>query len=679
MATAPTAAETRPPSFGRRTGYVLLTLVLVTHGVQAFRLFPTARAFLDDDHPVLVVDHAIHLYHGALGSRFLREHGTTWGYDPYFMAGYPETPVWDSSSNLSILFQALAGGGYHPRAYNIGLLACSILTLAAIPAGATAAGLSALEVALGALLAWVYFRCGWPDMLWRSGLFSFITASGGVVLLIGVALRFERRPSAGRWSAVAGTGAVVCFAHVTAPILALGAVLGFTATAARRHSWRWLAALVSTMIVAGLANLFWLAPLWRFRGLRVGEGFFMTSSSAWFLLADYLRPGVDSRLGLIILILGFAGLAGWLREGQRVRAATFGTAALLLLALIAFGGLWSATKTLEPLRFKAPLHLLLAVPAGSALARFTAWLAGRRRWGGLFAGATWGVVLVALFLAMPWFFVATARQMTSRRPLVAGLRTQMKTLVGWLQANTDSSARILFEDQLRLLENRDPESTHWTPLLPFLLRPDQRLFIGGLYHSAFIAHHQLAAFGDFSLGPQSIDRWTPEALRAYCERFNIGCVVCWSPLSRFHFDCWAQAKRIATLPRFSSPDQPVSGNEHEWRALTALGGKALAERYMIEGEHTYVIYRVDRRHSYFLQGEGSVGAVDFNRIELTDVVPHDGAVIVGLHWLDTRRTEPPLPIEPAPMDGDPVPFVRISTTQPIKRIVLFNGYGRTGP
>ena len=37
------------------------------------------------------------------------------------MAGYPETPIWDSSSNLSILFQAVAGGGYHPGAYNVGL------------------------------------------------------------------------------------------------------------------------------------------------------------------------------------------------------------------------------------------------------------------------------------------------------------------------------------------------------------------------------------------------------------------------------------------------------------------------------------------------------------------------------------------------------------------------------
>ena len=77
-----------------------------------------------------MVDHAIHLYHGALGARFLPEHGTTWGYDPFFMAGYPETPVWDSSSNLSIAFQLAAGGRYSPRAYKLGLFACTFLVVA---------------------------------------------------------------------------------------------------------------------------------------------------------------------------------------------------------------------------------------------------------------------------------------------------------------------------------------------------------------------------------------------------------------------------------------------------------------------------------------------------------------------------------------------------------------------
>lgn len=155
--TSPPSASSAPPPRLRRWAGGLLILVLAAHIILSVRQFPSLRAIVDPDAPVVMVDHAIHEYHGALGARFLREHGTSWGYDPFFMAGYPETPVWDSSSNLSILFQALAGGRYSPAAYKVGLLVCLLLTVAAIPAGAWAMGLCGREVAVAALLGWLVF------------------------------------------------------------------------------------------------------------------------------------------------------------------------------------------------------------------------------------------------------------------------------------------------------------------------------------------------------------------------------------------------------------------------------------------------------------------------------------------------------------------------------------------
>ena len=169
---------------------------MLIHSFQAVRLFPTLRSIVDDA-PVVTVDHAIHEYHGALGARFLRERGTTWGFDPFFMAGYPETPVWDSSSNLAILFQAPAGG-YSPLAYKLGILFCSLILLVAIPAAAWVAGLGAAEAAGATAVAWVYFWAGYPAGLWRSGLFAFTTASAAVGLMLSLCVRFDRRPTVGR-------------------------------------------------------------------------------------------------------------------------------------------------------------------------------------------------------------------------------------------------------------------------------------------------------------------------------------------------------------------------------------------------------------------------------------------------------------------------------------------------
>lgn len=249
-------------------------------------------------------------------------------------------------------------------------------------------------------------------------------------------------------------------------------------------------------------------------------------------------------------------------------------------------------------------------------------------------------------------------------------------MVNWIKENTDLSGRILFEDQLRLLENTDAESVHWTPLLPFLLRPEQRLFVGGLYQTAFIQHHKLAAFGDFQLGNRFLDEWTPGEVERYCRTYNVGWVVCWSPLSRFWFDRFGPARRVATLPRYSTPGRPVSVNDHEASAMARRVGPDVARRYLLEGEREYAIYRIERPRSYFLKGKGRIVAAGPNRVELADVEPEGGAVVLSLHWLDTWKSDPPLSLRPEPMPPDPVNFVRIEMPGPARRVVLFNGYGR---
>ncbi len=667
-----------PRAAGRGWAWVLLAIVFGVHSFQAVRLFPSLGSIMDPGSPVIVVDHAIHEYHGGLGARFFREAGTTWGYDPFFMAGYPETPVWDSSSNPSILFDLIGGGGGY-RPYKVGLLVASILTLAGVAGGAWAAGLGAWEVAAAAGLAWLVFWVGFPIALWRSGLFAFVSASGGVALLLGLCVGFDRRPSRVGWSALAATGAGLFFLHVTTPILAIGGLLAFTLTVAQRHGRRWHAAVLGAAMVAVLANLPWLATLWRFRGIRTGSGLFMTTDSAWYLVGYFSETSVEGRTALVLLVLGTAGLVAWCFTGRGGAAAAFGGSIVVLIALTGLGSLWEPTRTLEPLRFRVAFGFLLAIPAGSSVVGLSGWLsrsAGGGWRGAIAAGLAWSASLGGWMVAEWPYFRATALTVAEHRPLVVGLKPEMTRLVEWIRANTDGSARILFEDQLRLLEATDPESVHWTPLLPALLRPDDRMFIGGLYQTAFIRHHRMAAFGDFQLGDRPIDEWTSAGVKRYSEIYNVGWVVCWSPLSRFWFDRFEPAHRVATLPRYSSPGRPASTNKHEIEAMTRAAGPGVARRAMIEGERAYAIYRIDRPHSYFLKGKGRIVAFAPNRVELADVEPEGGAIVLALHWLDTWRTDPPLTLRPEPVTPDPVDFLRIELPGPTPRIVLFNGYGR---
>jgi hypothetical protein len=666
---------------GRGWAVAALVLVFAVHSIQAVRLFPTLASIIDPDSPVLMVDHAIHEYHGELGARFLRTTGTTWGYDPSFMAGYPETPVWDSSSNPSILFD-LIGGGQGYRSYKLGVLACSILVLAAIAAGGWAAGLGTAEVAAGSLLAWLVFWVGFPAALWRSGLFAFITACGGVALLLGLCSRFERSPTRRNWLALATTGVVVFFLHVTAPILAIGGLAGFYLWAGRRHGWKWHGALVGAGALAVVANLFWLVPLWQFRELRVGQGFFMTADTARFLVNYFLEYSPEGRSSLVVLVLGLGGLIGWWVTDRRGSAAAFGGSIVALLALTGFGSFWGPTRLMEPLRFRIGFLFLLAVPAGSAVIALSGWL-GRR-----FGGGTRGAVAaLAVWVALVAAWGATERKLariswellTVKWPLVVGLTSEMRSMVDWLRAKTDLSARVMFEDQLRLLEVTSAESAHWTPLLPDLLGSDERMFIGGLYHMAFIKHHQTAAFGDFHLGGLAIDDCEPAQMVEFCRAYNVGWVVCWSPLSKFWFDRYPLAKRVATIPRWSTPGLPPSDNEHEWLAMLRRGGQETAIQYMLGAGREYSVYRIDRPHSYFLKGKGRITSVGPNRVELADLVPEGGAVVVSLHWIDSWKADPPLTLRPEPVAIDPVEFVRIELPGPVDRVVLTNVPGHRPP
>jgi hypothetical protein len=291
----------------------------------------------------------------------------------------------------------------------------------------------------------------------------------------------------------------------------------------------------------------------------------------------------------------------------------------------------------------------------------------------LTVGLAWGIPLAVWFAYEPNYFKICWWLISERHSLVLGIKPEMSMMVNWLRANTDLSARVLFEDQLRLLELTDPESTHWTPLLPALLEPDKRMFIGGLYQTAFIKNHQQASFGDFRLGDRKIDEWTNAQFQAYSTTYNLGWVVCWSPLSRFWFDRCPSATLVATLPRYSSPRRPVSKNEHEWRTMDRLAGFEVAKKYMFEGEANYSIYRLQRPHSYFLKGKGRIVDVQPDRIELADVEPQNGSVVISLHWIDTWKSDPPLALKPEPMSPDPVDFVKIELPGPVGRIVLRNG------
>ncbi len=690
--------STGPPLDNWRTwlGRIVLGIILLVHGWLTVRLFPSWTSLVNNE-PVVSVDHAIHIYHGYLGARFLKEHATSWGYDPFFMAGYPKTPVYDSSSGPSELFQLVAGGSYSPRAYKIGILLLVGLIPVVIVFASHANGAGRWATAFAA--AWTVWSwwVGFPDILVRTGLVAFVWSSALAVLVPALFVRWCETPHWKWWLSLTASTAAGIQAHSIFPVMVFAPLLcGYLWRGLRGPSAlvghssvagsRWHAATWAAVAVALAATFFWWWPLLRFLPLKTASDTFMIyrgnpQSPVWRHVADLVGWYMifnDGRVPALMVIFGVFGLVSWFRSGSRRMSTVLGVQLLAFSALTFAGSELPATRNLEPLRFQVPLGLAWAVAAGLGVSRLLPQLNPLKLADSRMAKVRWlaAVLFIAVsFLATvpkvwwwrqgfraelcpPSTWTVCRIRLKATGPLAVGLLPEMKELVAWIQNNTDDSARILFEDQLRLLEGNNPsqpESLHWTPLLPLLTG---RQFVGGLYHMAFIPH-QHAGFGDWHLAGRNIRQWTPDQLRAFCDQYNIGWVITWSrasplksgaergmPLGTEVFSSSPFCEPVAVLPRHTTrPD-----------------------------ENAYTIFRVHREHTFFARGRGRVARVDYNRIELTDLEPEGGELVLRYHWQEGLRSKPPLKLGPAPKLGDPIGFIRIATEGPLDRLLIYNSY-----
>jgi hypothetical protein len=355
-----------------------------------------------------------------------------------------------------------------------------------------------------------------------------------------------------------------------------------------------------------------------------------------------------------------------------------GAQLVALSSLTFLGSAWPVTKNLEPLRFQVPLAFVWCVAAGDGLCSVLGALDLRALLRTPWAWIRWiaAVCFVSLIVVLtfpsacgwirefrlrphwPSTWKNTVVRISRTGPLGVGLRPEMIELVAWIREHTDTSARILFEDQLRLLENLNPEapeSLHWTPLLPVLTN---REYIGGLYEAAFIPHNY-ASFGDWHLAGRHIRDWTPAELRRFCDQYNIGWVITWSRAS----------------PLKQGPDRGMPLSTEVFASMPFCEPIARNPRHTTRpDENEYAIFRIARERSYFAKGGGRVVAVDFNRIELADLEPVGGELVLRYHWQENLRSDPPLPLERADVLGDPVGFIRIKTAEPLSRLVIVNGY-----
>jgi hypothetical protein len=379
--------------------------------------------------------------------------------------------------------------------------------------------------------------------------------------------------------------------------------------------------LAGLVIFAGLVNLHWLHPFFKFLALKVED-----PATTYFQNNDPLRLIKDlwpfqaffavPLARILILVLGARGLMRIRREAPALFIPLV-IAIVFFGALAYFGSLLPWLRHLQPYRYVTAFYYMWLPAAGFGLAGLYQKYRAVR--GGFAAGP---LAYAGLLIAI--FFMPSFRHFSRVAPLTTGLDGPSKDLIAWIEKNTGQSARILIED-IVAWEGPGPAvygGARVVHLIPALVT---RELVGGPFPNAFILHHY-AGFHDGRLLREPVSNYSDEELNRVMDLYNVGWAVAWSEKSKARFRDYPAAERVRTFGYLEA-------------------------------------FRIRRRHDFFLEGSGQVFA-GWNKIELSGLSTSTGRVVVSYHWVDGLSSAPDARLEKVMIGDDPVGFIGVRDPPP---------------
>ncbi len=621
---SPSPTDIPPRKVGNHPLWLLPLLALLAgHVWLTLGLFDGDRRLtqLLDDRPIVSGRHPLHLYHGYLGAQSLRDRGTASCYDPAFNAGYPKTPVFDSGSRPAEMMLLAAGATYSPRAYKIGLaILCAavafLLALGGRGAGLTWAG-TGLAVALGLAVWW-----GQPSReALEAGDVDLLLATALVVAEAGMLIRYHRAPGPLTLLGVLATGFLGWFADPLLMALLLPLFLIYYLSVGARHALLWHVGLLGGLFLVLALNAFWLLDFLQYWWILLP-----LHLNAPPPLADLTFPTLwdspawggplDRVLICALLPTAVMGLVFCNQAGHRPAARLFGMAMIGFLALAVASLVWEPLGRFGMARLLVPGLFFAVYPATHLVMATLDWM--RRRIGWLAVPSFLGAATAVAFAVAPANLRPDWKHpWPDTQPLAIGLSEDRQALVEALRTNTTPDARILWED----LPSANVDS-RWSALLPLLT---ERPFVGGLDPDARI-EHTATGLADHALAGRVLTEWTDDELATYCERYNIGWVVCWSVETTKRFEQWDVAEKVVAL----------------------------------RDERDGTLFKLKRPLSFVLIGSAQWLRADGECIALGDVTPKDGQVLLSLHYQEGLRVTPSrVRLVRAEALNDRIDFVRL--------------------
>ena len=621
--------------FADAQGRVWPAFALALHWCATLYYFSFSELF--GNAPIARIDYALHFSDAATAVWFLKNTGRAWGYDPYFLAGYPAGTLFDVDNKGFAFFTWLLSFVLPvPVGFDVVILAAVALFPVLMFLAARNFGLSRRNSAFAVLLALALWYTDYGvKWVWANGVIAFGTVAYVSVYVVSLFLKCFGQDDARRvgvsssldWILLFASGILVFMIHPYSAFILPVPLLVSYARNWRSLGWRRRLAFLSWLGAILLANWYWVEPAIRFVHLKTGTDMFLQSDLTWLwreLVADPRRWLVGQALPVrwLVLFLGLYGLWRW-RKGKPAASHVLTPAVLFLVAIAYTGGYLPLGRDLQTYRNLVPAFFLAAIPAAEALPFVAAWSYRILGHGVSWQRAAMGVVYIVLLyqaVAITW---SSRPQWSPFRSgvsydRISGPPAEQREVMVWLAANTANDGRILVDD------------TRLGALIPHYSR---REVIGGPFVVVWLTYGYANA-NEKELFGRPIGDLDVEQMRAYLRTYNVGWIV---------------------------------ADVHS----SALDGFATRypDVFVLETSiWPFNIYRVNLEPSYFLVGSGKL-SVGYDRIEVSEASP--GAVVLKYHWLETLRTEPELRIEPYPVLDDPVGLIRVDNGE-VSSFTIYN-------
>ena len=623
----------------KKTTLLLLSIIIATSAYSITLFLKPGDIF--SSAPIYTDDYSMHLSQCISTKRFFTSFGKCWGYDPFFLAGLPRGALVNADNKAwELLFSALS-----PLSEGLAFKAYLILFLLTYPLflyGAArnfnlSRGVSVLASALGVL----FFHLSIAIDLVSWGMLSYVFVCYLSVYLLSLFYKLFEDFTWKRYCIVVLLSSITFLMHILSPISLVVPFLILYAGSFTKLSFSRHMALVLMAIIILLVNSFWLIPILQFfqdKTIRPENyTFTLQIDNPLEPLNVYLRqqqsilyrkiPQLNNTfIETIVLLFGIGGFYYmWKARSTKLMFSILG-GALFLFAIAYYGSHTNFFPQLQPQRFTIPLNIFLIIPASICLFLiFQSLLAGKSK-----PVACFIIALVFVLLVGPVAKPLKAIYNYNLYRLSCDFPKPLTELLNWMQDNTSREGRILIEDS-ESDTGHQFYGAHFPALFPEYV---QREYLCGP-RPLYPIKHSYASFTSGVLFEKEVNDYSLQELMQMFDLYNVKWIICWSQESRDLFN--------------RHPDYLV---------------------LLQEIDH-FTIYKVKRTPSFFLKGAGRVQA-DYNRLELSQVIPHNSEIVISYHWMQGLATEPPRTLERVFIGDDPIGFIRI--LDPPRSLVIVNRY-----